>query len=62
LRDRRVDIGQRPVFDQKVAPEAGRIQIKKPYRVFDPIRVAILLIGGRKTGDDRWYATFVPTA
>lgn len=29
---------------------------------FDPRRVAILLIGGDKTGDDRWYAIFVPIA
>lgn len=37
----------------------------QPYRVlyaFDPRRVAILLIGGNKTGDDRWYETFVPLA
>ena len=29
---------------------------------FDPRRVAILLIGGDKTGDDRWYEIFVPLA
>lgn len=29
---------------------------------FDPRRVAILLIGGDKTGDDRWYDVFVPLA
>jgi hypothetical protein len=37
----------------------------RPYRVlyaFDPRRIAILLIGGDKTGDDRWYDTFVPLA
>ena len=37
----------------------------RPYRVlyaFDPRRVAILLIGGDKTGDDRWYETYVPIA
>jgi hypothetical protein len=37
----------------------------RPYRIlhaFDPSRVAILLIGGGKTGDDRWYECFVPTA
>lgn len=37
----------------------------RPYRVlyaFDPRRVAILLIGGDKTGDDRWYETHVPIA
>jgi len=30
----------------------------RPYRVlyaFDPRRVAMLLLGGDKTGDDRWY-------
>jgi len=43
-----------------------RIQYKgDPYRVlyaFDPRRTAILLIGGNKTGDDRWYDKFVPIA
>ena len=37
----------------------------RPYRVlyaFDPRRVAILLIGGDKTGHDRWYEQFVPVA
>ena len=37
----------------------------KPYRVlyaFDPRRTAILLIGGDKTGNDRWYKEFVPIA
>ena len=30
----------------------------RPYRllyIFDPRRVALLLLGGDKTGDDRWY-------
>ena len=43
-----------------------RIQHKgKPYRVlyaFDPRRTAILLIGGNKAGDDRWYEKYVPVA
>lgn len=37
----------------------------KPYRIlyaFDPRRIAILLIGGSKTGDKRWYEKFVPQA
>jgi len=37
----------------------------KPYRVlyaFDPRRNAILLIGGNKTGDSRWYEKQVPVA
>ena len=29
---------------------------------FDPLRTAILLIAGDKTGDDRWYGKFVPVA
>lgn len=37
----------------------------EPYRIlyaFDPRRVAILLIGGKKTGDDRWYEKYIPYA
>jgi hypothetical protein len=37
----------------------------RPYRVlyaFDPRRTAILLIGGDKTGNDRWYDEYVPVA
>ncbi len=37
----------------------------EPYRVlyaFNPRRTGILLIGGNKTGDDRWYEKFVPVA
>ena len=37
----------------------------RPYRVlyaFDPRRMAILLIGGDKTGDNRWYARMIPIA
>ena len=37
----------------------------RPYRVlyaFDQRRVALLLLGGDKTGNDRWYDEFVPEA
>lgn len=37
----------------------------RPYRIlyaFDPRRTAILLLGGKKTGDDRWYDVNVPRA
>ena len=37
----------------------------RPNRVlyaFDPWRAAILLIGGDKTGNDRWYEEYVPVA
>lgn len=43
-----------------------RIQLKgDPWRVlfaFDPRRSAILLVGGNKRGDSRWYRTHVPIA
>jgi len=43
-----------------------RIQHKgEPYRLlyaFDPRRLAILLVGGKKTGDDRWYDKIIPVA
>ena len=37
----------------------------RPFRVlyaFDPTRTAFLLLGGDKTGDDRWYDKMVPRA
>jgi hypothetical protein len=37
----------------------------RPYRVFyafDPRRAAILLLGGDKTGDDRFYERMIPLA
>ena len=37
----------------------------RPYRVFyafDPLRAGLLLIGGDKTGDDRFYERMVPIA
>jgi len=49
-----------PNMKELVVQHRGR-----PYRVlyaFDPRRSAILLIGGDKTGKDRWYEIFVPIA
>jgi hypothetical protein len=37
----------------------------EPYRIlyaYDPRRIAVLLIGGKKTGDDRWYEKYIPLA
>jgi hypothetical protein len=37
----------------------------EPYRVlyaFDPARNAILLLGGNKAGNDRWYEQNIPLA
>jgi hypothetical protein len=37
----------------------------EPYRIFyafDPRRTAILLLGGNKAGDNRFYETMIPAA
>jgi hypothetical protein len=43
-----------------------RIQHRgRPYCVlyaFDPSRAAVLILGGDKTGDDRWYDKAIPIA
>jgi hypothetical protein len=43
-----------------------RIQVDgRPFRVlyaFDPRQAVILLVGGDKTGDPRWYEVNVPLA
>ena len=49
-----------PNMKELIVQHAGR-----PYRVlfaFDPRRCAILLIGGDKTGNDRWYEEHIPIA
>jgi len=47
MRELRIQSGGRPV---------------RVFYAFDPRRAAILLIGGDKTGDDRFYDTFIPLA
>lgn len=47
MRELRVQSGGRPI---------------RIFYAFDPRRNAILLIGGDKTGDDRFYLTYVPIA
>jgi len=37
----------------------------RPFRLlyaFDPRRTAIILVGGDKGGDDRWYDVYIPIA
>lgn len=50
----------------KVALRELRVQSQgRPLRIFyafDPLRQAVLLIGGDKTGDDRFYERMVPLA
>lgn len=47
LRELRVQSGGRPL---------------RVFYAFDPIRQAVLLLGGDKTGDNRFYETMVPQA
>jgi hypothetical protein len=47
MRELRVQSGGRPI---------------RVFYAFDPRRTAILLIGGGKTGDDRFYARMIPIA
>jgi hypothetical protein len=47
MRELRVQSGGRPV---------------RVFYAFDPRRSAILLIGGDKTGDKRFYETMIPVA
>ncbi len=43
-----------------------RIQHRgESYRIlyaFDPRRTALLLLGGKKTGQERWYVSLIPVA
>lgn len=47
MRELRVQSGGRPI---------------RVFYAFDPRRTAILLIGGDKTGNDRFYAEMIPVA
>lgn len=47
MRELRVQSGGKPI---------------RTFYAFDPRRMAILLIGGDKTGDDRFYKTMIPIA
>lgn len=49
-----------PNLKELRVPVAG-----EPYRVlfaFDPRRNAVILLGGNKAGDKRWYETAIPIA
>jgi hypothetical protein len=55
-----IDGSRHPNMKELVVQHAGR-----PYRIlfaFDPRRCAILLIGGDKTGNARWYEEHIPIA
>ena len=46
---------------RELRTQSGGRPLRTLY-AFNPLRSAILLIGGEKTGDDRWYEKFVPIA
>jgi hypothetical protein len=46
---------------RELRTQCGGRPLRSLY-AFDPRRTAILLIGGDKTGNDRWYDEFVPKA
>ncbi len=55
-----IAMSRHPNMKELIVQHAGR-----PYRVlyaFTPRRIGLLLIGGDKTGDARWYEKFVPVA
>lgn len=53
--------GSRHAHMRELRVQAGGRPIRIFY-AFDPRRAAILLIGGDKTGDKRFYEKFVPAA
>ena len=53
--------GSKYAHMRELRTQSGGAPLRTLY-AFDPRRVAILLIGGDKTGKDGWYARFVPTA
>lgn len=53
--------GSRHAHMRELRVQSGGRPIRLFY-AFDPRRDAILLIGGDKTGDDRFYETYVPIA
>ncbi len=46
---------------RELRAQAGGDPLRILY-AFDPRRVAILLIAGSKSGNDRWYEIYVPIA
>ena len=53
--------GSRHSHMRELRVQSGGMPIRVFY-AFDPVRSAILLIGGDKTGDGRFYEVFVPIA
>ncbi len=54
-------IGSRHGHMRELRTQHGGRPLRTLY-AFDPRRMAILLIGGDKTGEERWYEVHVPIA
>ena len=46
---------------RELRTQSGGRPLRTLY-AFNPLRTAVLLVSGDKTGDDRWYESFVPVA
>ena len=46
---------------RELRTQSGGRPLRTLY-AFNPLRTAVLLVGGDKTGDDRWDENFVPVA
>ena len=53
--------GSRHGHMRELRTQSGGRPLRTLY-AFDPLRTGILLLGGDKSGDDRWYEKFVPVA
>jgi hypothetical protein len=70
LRRHGPNLGRPTVDSVKTSSHSNMKEVRiqhagQPYRilfVFDPRRCAVLLVGGNKTGDTRWYEKHVPEA
>lgn len=54
-------VGSRHPHMRELRVQSGGHPLRIFY-AFDPRRTAILLLGGDKTGDDRFYETYLPHA
>ncbi len=54
-------VGSKHKHMRELRTQHGGRPLRTLY-AFDPRRTAILLIGGDKTGDDRWYDVHLPLA
>ena len=51
--------GTKKIRELRIKSRGKQLRV---FYAFDPLRQAVLLLGGDKTGDDRFYDVFVPRA